>query len=235
MKLRYFSHSAFQITSNEGQRILIDPFLDNNPTCPVKSSDIDADFILLTHGHGDHIGDTISIAKRCNSLCICENELAGYLSSKGLRAHNMHIGGAHEFDFGKIKLTQALHSSVTPDNECHGSATGILIYIEDIIIFHMGDTGLFFDLKLIGDMNAVNYLMAPIGDNFTMGIDDAVKACEFVNPGMVIPMHYNTFPVIETDPGIFKAKVEQKGISCQIMDFGQEIILESYTGFKPGI
>jgi L-ascorbate metabolism protein UlaG (beta-lactamase superfamily) len=225
MKLRYFSHSGFQITTNDGQRILIDPFLDGNPTSPVNASQIEADFILITHGHGDHLGDTLDIATRCDCLCICENELGNYLASKGVRVHNMHIGGAHEFDFGKIKLTQALHGSTTPDNECHGSATGILVYIEDKIIYHMGDTGLFSDLKLIGEMNSVDILLAPIGDNFTMGIEDAVKACEFVNPKTVIPIHYNTFPVIETNPGIFKQKVEQKGIACQILAFGQEISL----------
>jgi len=225
MKLRYFSHSGFQITTNDGQRILIDPFLDGNPTAPVKASDIETDFILLTHGHGDHLGDTLEIAKRCNSLCVCENELANYLASKGLRVHNMHIGGAHEFDFGKIKLTQALHGSTTPDNECHGSATGILISIDDMIIYHMGDTGLFSDLKLIGEMNTVELMLVPIGDNFTMGIEDAVKASEFVRPKMVIPIHYNTFPIIETDPDIFKQKVEHQGISCKILAFGQEIIL----------
>ncbi|MCP3940790.1 MAG: metal-dependent hydrolase [Desulfobacteraceae bacterium] len=225
MKLRYFSHSAFQIITDSGQRILIDPFFDGNPTSPVKSSDMDADFILLTHGHGDHLGDALDIAKRCNCLCICENELANYISSKGVAVHNMHIGGAHEFDFGKIKLTQALHSSVTPDNECHGSATGILIHVEDKIIYHMGDTGLFSDLKLIGEMNRVDLLLAPIGDNFTMGIEDAVKACEFVNPDIVIPIHYNTFPVIQADPLNFKQKVENQGISCQVLDFGQQITL----------
>jgi L-ascorbate metabolism protein UlaG (beta-lactamase superfamily) len=223
MKLRYFSHSAFQVTTETGQRILIDPFLDGNPTSPVGAADVQADFILLTHGHGDHLGDTLAIAKRCNSLCICENELANYISSKGLAVHNMHIGGAHDFDFGRVKLTQALHGSTTADNECHGSATGLLLYIQDKIIYHMGDTGLFSDLKLIGQMNKIDVLLAPIGDNFTMGIDDAVKACEFVNPRMVIPIHYNTFPVIEVDPKNFKQKVEAKGVSCQVLEFGQEI------------
>ncbi len=225
MKLRYFSHSAFQITTDDGQRILIDPFLDGNPTSPVKAADVEADFILLTHGHGDHLGDTLSIATRCNSLCICENELANYIVSKGVRAHNMHIGGSHEFGFGRVKLTQALHGSTTPDSECHGSATGILLYIQNRIIYHMGDTGLFSDLKLIGEMNRVNLMLAPIGDNFTMGIEDAVKACEFVKPDMVIPIHYNTFPVIETDPALFKQKVEQQGGSCQVLAYGQEITL----------
>lgn len=226
MKLRYFSHSSFLITLDSGSRLLIDPFLDNNPTSPVKASDVEAEYILLTHGHGDHLGDTLEIAKRCNSLCICENELASYLAAKDLQAHNMHIGGSYPFDFGKIKLTQAWHTSVTPDNECVGAATGILISAENKTIYHMGDTGLFMDLKLIGQLNPVDYLLVPIGDNFTMGIDDAVMACSFVNPECAIPMHYNTFDVVNADPEVFKQKLADKGMDCLILEFGQEIILQ---------
>ena len=229
MKLRYFSHSSFLITLDSGVKLLIDPFLDDNPTSPVKSSDVEAEYILLTHGHGDHLGDTLKIAKRCNSLCICENELASYLAAKGLQAHNMHIGGAHSFDFGKIKLTQAWHTSVTPDKECVGAATGILIFIQDKIIYHMGDTGLFLDLKLIGELNSIDYLLVPIGDNFTMGIDDAVKACSFVKPKQAVPMHYNTFDIVNAEPLEFKNRLENnhetKGINCQVLEFGQEINL----------
>ena len=225
MKLRYFSHSAFQITTDQGHRILIDPFLDGNPTSPVTADEVEADFILLTHGHGDHLGDTLSIAKRCNALCICENELASYLGSKGINAHNMHIGGGFDFEFGRVKLTQALHSSTTPDNLCHGASTGLLIRINGTLIYHTGDTGLFSDLKLIGEMNDVHTMLVPIGDNFTMGIDDAVKACEFVNPGQAIPIHYNTFPVIEADPEEFCTKAGDKGIGCRVMAFGQEITI----------
>ena len=225
MKLKYFSHSSFLITLDSGSRLLIDPFLDGNPTSPVKASDVEAEYILLTHGHGDHLGDTLEIAKRCDSLCICENELASYLAGKGLQAHNMHIGGSYSFDFGKIKLTQAWHTSVTPDNECVCAATGIIIFVENNIIYHMGDTGLFLDLKLIGQLNPIDYLLVPIGDNFTMGIDDAVMACSFVNPKSAVPMHYNTFDVVNADPEVFKQKLEDKGLNCQVMEFGQEINL----------
>lgn len=225
MKLRYFSHSCFLITLDSNVRILIDPFLDGNPTCPVAAAEVRADYILITHGHGDHLGDAISIAKRCDALCICENELATYLASKGVKTHHMHIGGFGSFDFGKIKLVQALHSSVTPDKACIGAATGVLMFINDKVIYHMGDTGLFMDMRLIGELYSINCLLVPIGDNFTMGIDDAVAACTFVKPGCAIPMHYNTFDVIRADPLEFKTKVEQKGINCQVLDFGQEISL----------
>lgn len=225
MKLKYFSHSAFQITTEKQETILIDPFLNGNPTSPVTADEVSADFILLTHGHGDHMGDTVEIARRCNSLCIGENELASYLAGQGLNAHTMHIGGAYSFDFGRVKLTQALHSSVTPDKACHGAATGLLIWIEDILIYHMGDTGLFSDMKLIGERHKVDYLLVPIGDNFTMGTEDAVTACEFVRPNVAIPIHYNTFPVIAADPDLFRQKLEERGISCTVMAFGQEITL----------
>lgn len=226
MKLRFFSHASFLITLDNGERILFDPFLTGNPTCPVSASEVEAEYILLTHGHGDHLGDTLDIAKRCNSLCICENELASYLASKGLNAHNMHIGGSHAFNFGRVKLVQAWHTSVTPDNECTGAATGIIVSAENKNIYHMGDTGLFSDLKLIGELTPVDVLLVPIGDNFTMGIDDAVRACEFVRPKCTIPMHYNTFDVIQADPSEFKDKLEAKKIECRVLEFGQEIELD---------
>ncbi|MFA5903352.1 MAG: metal-dependent hydrolase [Desulfobacula sp.] len=224
MKLQYFSHSSFSVTLDNGIRILMDPFLNGNPTSPVAADQINADYIIISHGHGDHLGDTISIAERCNALCICENELANYLSSKGVRVHNMHIGGTRSFDFGKVKLTQALHTSVTPDKQCVGAATGFILFVQGKAIYHTGDTGLFLDMKLIGELYTIDYLLVPIGDNFTMGIDDAVRACTFIKPGCVIPMHYNTFDIIKADPFDFKQKVESHGLNCQVLEFGQEII-----------
>ncbi|MBU1098516.1 MAG: metal-dependent hydrolase [Bacteroidetes bacterium] len=225
MKLKYFSHSSFQITTNAGRVILIDPFLDGNPTSPVKSDEINADFIVLTHGHGDHLGDSFKIAKKKDAMFICVNELANYCISKGFKAHNMHIGGAYNFEFGRVKFTIAHHGSLTPDNQYTGEASGVLLSIDGKILYHTGDTGLFYDMKLIGEMNKVDYMLLPIGDNFTMGIDDAVKAVELTNPGLAIPMHYNTFPVIEADPNEFKEKVEKIGKACRIMSFGEEIEL----------
>ncbi len=225
MKLRYFSHSAFQLTTSNGIKILIDPFLDDNPTSTVKSKDVEADFIILSHAHGDHIGDTFKIAKRCNSKVIAVNELANYCKSKGADVHNMHIGGAFNFDFGRVKFTIAHHGSQTPDGQYGGEPAGILVTTDGITIYHTGDTSLFYDMKLIGEMNNIDYMLLPIGDNYTMGITDAVKAVELVNPNTVIPMHYNTFPVIKADPEEFKSIVEKSGKKCRILKFGEEIEL----------
>jgi L-ascorbate metabolism protein UlaG (beta-lactamase superfamily) len=223
MKLRYFSHSAFQITTDNGIKILIDPFLDDNPTSPVKSKDVHADYIILTHGHGDHLGDSFKIAKRCASTFICVNELADYCIEKGFKAHNMHIGGGFNFDFGRVKFTIAHHGSKTPDNQYVGEPAGVILSIEQKNIYHTGDTGLFYDMKLIGEMTPIDYLLLPIGDNFTMGITDAVKAAQFVCPKTVIPMHYNTFPIINADPQLFKKSAESNGITCKVLNFGEEI------------
>jgi len=225
MKLKYFSHSAFQLTTSFGKKILIDPFLSGNPTSPVKANEVETDYIILTHAHGDHIGDSFDTAKRCNSTFICVNELANYCISKGFKAHNMHIGGGHNFEFGKVKFTIAHHGSSTPDNQYAGEPAGVLISADDKTIYHTGDTGLFYDMKLIGELNSIDYMLLPIGDNFTMGIADAVKAVEFVSPKIAIPMHYNTFPVIEADPNKFKTLVDKKGFKARVLNFGEEIEL----------
>lgn len=226
MKLRYFSHSAFQVTTDSGTIILIDPFLDDNPNSPVKSKDVKPDYIILTHAHNDHLGDAMKIAKNNKLTFICVNELANYLISKGFQAHNMHIGGGHNFDFGRVKFTIAHHGSATPDGTYAGEPAGIILQADGKTLYHTGDTGLFLDMKLISELNGpIDYMLLPIGDNFTMGISDAVRAAEFVRPKVAIPIHYNTFPAIKADPEEFQQKAEAVGIKSRVLDYGEEIHL----------
>lgn len=211
MKLSYHGHSVVKLETDT-HTILIDPFISGNDACDLDASSVKADVILLTHGHNDHVGDTIEIAKRNDSLIVAPNELAGYLESKGLNTHPMHIGGAHQFDFGKVKFTQAFHGSAfTEDNGAMiytGMPAGVLLTVNGKTIYHVGDTGLFSDLKLIGEMNDIDVAFVPIGDNFTMGPEDALIAADWIKSDVVVPVHYNTFPVIEQDPDDFAQKVK---------------------------
>jgi L-ascorbate metabolism protein UlaG (beta-lactamase superfamily) len=222
MKLTYYGHSAF-LLQNGSTNILIDPFLDGNPLSPVRAEQVNAQYIIVTHGHGDHLGDAIPIAKRCNATIVAINELADYVASKGAKAHNMHIGGSHQFPFGRIKFTIAHHGSCAPDGTYTGNPSGVLITINGKTIYHTGDTGLFYDMKLIGEMNPVDVMLLPIGDNYTMGIDDAVKAVELTKPKFVIPMHYNTFPVIHADPNLFLQAIQAKGFRGTILQPGDSL------------
>ena len=219
-KLTFLSHSAWLIETNQ-HTIVIDPFLEGNPQATMKPADINADFIIVTHAHGDHFGDTIPMAQKSGGLIIANNEIANYCIDKGVNAHNMHIGGAREFPFGKVKLTPAWHGSAFPDGSYGGMPTGCLLMIEGKTIYHTGDTGLFMDMQLIGEMNSVDIFLVSIGDNFTMGIDDAVKAVEFVKPRLTIPMHYNTFDVIKADANEFEKKVKAKGFDVALIGVGE--------------
>ena len=219
LKVTYLGHSCFQLDDGN-YKLIIDPFITGNPQAPVTAADIDVNYIVLTHGHGDHLGDAIDIAKRCDATIITTNELANYVASQGAKAHNMHIGGGYNFPFGRIKFTIAHHGSAGPNNEYLGNPAGVVITMGGKKVYHAGDTGIFLDMKLIGEMDKIDIYMAPIGDNFTMGIDDAVKSVEFVNPELAVPMHYNTFPVIPADPEEFKKKVESIGRKAMIFPFG---------------
>ncbi len=222
LKITYLGHSSFQLDDGV-HKVLIDPFLSGNPAAGKDPAEMDAKFIVLTHAHGDHIGDGIEIAKKNDGLIIAVNELANYVSEKGAKAHNMHIGGGFNFDFGRVKFTIAHHGSSTDDGRYMGEPAGVVITIGGKKIYHTGDTGLFLDMKLIGERDKIDLMMAPIGDNFTMGINDAVKAVEFVNPGLAVPMHYDTFPVIKADPHEFKRKVESIGKKARVMEIGETI------------
>ncbi|MEP7145865.1 MAG: metal-dependent hydrolase [bacterium] len=224
MKIKYHGHSFVEINLN-GRIILIDPFIEGNNLCDIETKDAKCDYIILTHGHDDHFGDTIEIAKANDATVIAMVELSDYLYDKKIKSHAMNLGGAFQFPFGKIKLTQAHHSSSTPDGVYAGNPAGIIINSEGKTIYHAGDTALFYDMKLIGEMNKIDIAFLPIGDNFTMGVDDAVKAAEFLNADTIIPIHYNTFEVIKADANDFKRKIESIGKKCIVMKAGGEISL----------
>lgn len=222
LKITYFGHSAFKLDDGNN-RIVIDPFLSDSPVSPVKAGDIKVSHVIVTHAHGDHLGEALKIAKQNDAVIIAVFELANYCASKGVKSHPMHIGGGFNFPFGRIKFTIAHHGSSTHDGQYMGSPAGVIVSMGGKNVYHCGDTGLFYDMKLIGELTPIDAMLVPIGDNFTMGIDDAVKAVEFANPRVAVPIHYNTFEVIKADPSIFADKLSKIGKNCIIMNIGETI------------
>ncbi len=227
MKVTYHGHSVIKVETN-GKTILFDPFITGNGLTDLKVEDVKPDVIILTHGHNDHVGDTVEIAKKHDCLVVSVFELATILSWQGVeKTHGMSIGGAKEFDFGTVKFTPAFHGSgfETEDKQmiyC-GQPAGVLFTAEGKTIYHAGDTALFSDMKLIGERHPIDVAFVPIGDNFTMGPDDAAAAVEFLNPRVAVPIHYNTFPPIQQDPHHFisllpdnKGKVLSAGESIEL-------------------
>ncbi len=225
MKVTYHGHSVVGIETKD-TKILIDPFITGNGVCDLVADEVHVDVILLTHGHGDHVGDTVDLAKRNDALVVAPFELATFLGWKGVNTHPMHIGGSHQFDFGKVKLTQAFHGSAYEDEETKtlvytGMPAGIIFTAEGKTVYHAGDTGLFSDMKLIGE-HGIDLAFLPIGDNFTMGPDDAVTAAKWIKAKTTVPIHYNTFPLIEQDADEFVKRLEGDG---EIMHAGDSLEL----------
>ncbi|MCQ6266568.1 metal-dependent hydrolase [Fictibacillus sp. WQ 8-8] len=214
MKLTFHGQSAVEIQT-EKHSIWIDPFIKGNDTAVVDIEDVKPDVILLTHGHNDHAGDAEEIARKNNSLIVAPFELAEYFGTKGLNVHPMHIGGGHQFEWGHVKWTQAFHGSSFTEEDgtvvYTGMPAGILFTAEGKTIYHAGDTALFSDMKLIGERNNVDVAFLPIGDNFTMGPEDAATAAEWVNAKLTVPIHYNTFPLIEQDADQFVSSLKVEG------------------------
>jgi L-ascorbate metabolism protein UlaG (beta-lactamase superfamily) len=206
-KYTWYGH-ATQGIETSGYKILIDPFFSGNPAASIPADKAQADFILVSHGHGDHVGDTVAIAKRTHAKVISNFEIASWLEKHGVEAHGQHIGGGCKHPFGYLKLTQAMHGSALPDGSNGGNPAGFLLTTAgDQKIYMACDTGLFGDMRLIGD-EGIDLATIPIGDNFTMGPDDALRAVKLLAPRHVIPVHYNTWELIHQDADAWAKRVE---------------------------
>ena len=220
MDVRFLGHAAFSLTDGD-TAVVIDPFLTGNPKAAVNADDVSATTILLTHGHSDHIGDTVAIAKRTGAPVVAIVELAGELGDDGVEVRDPNLGGTVKFDWGWVKLVPAWHTSTTPKGTVNTPA-GLLISFKDTIVYHLGDTCLFSDLQLVGKRNPIDVALMCIGGHYTMDRVDAVEAASLVGAKTVIPCHYNTFPPIETDAQAFKSDVEAAtGSSVVILEPGE--------------
>jgi L-ascorbate metabolism protein UlaG (beta-lactamase superfamily) len=220
--IRFLGQSCFEIKAG-GTTVLTDPFLTGNPKAAAQADEMEPDVILLTHGHGDHLGDTVDIAKRTNATVVAIVELAAEIGGNGVEnVVDPNLGGTVTFDWGWVKLVPAWHTAVTPSGTPHMPA-GLLIHIGDRTIYHLGDTCLFSDMQLIARRgDRIDLALVPIGGHYTMDRYDAVTAVELINPSQVIPCHYDTFPPIEADAQAFKQDVQQAGFSeVVVLDPGQ--------------
>jgi L-ascorbate metabolism protein UlaG (beta-lactamase superfamily) len=206
MEVRFLGHAAFELADGDAT-VLIDPFLTGNPKAAISAEDAAATTILLTHGHGDHIGDTVAIAKRTGAPAVAIVEIANELGEEGIDVRDPNMGGTVKFDWGWVKLVPAWHTSTTPKGTANVPA-GLLINFKDTVIYHLGDTALFSDLQLVGKHHPIDIALMCIGGHYTMDRIDAVDAADLVGAKTVIPCHYNTFPPIETDAEAFKSDVE---------------------------
>jgi L-ascorbate metabolism protein UlaG (beta-lactamase superfamily) len=225
IKITWYGHAALGLETG-GYHILVDPFLSGNPTASVKADAVSADYILITHGHNDHVGDTVSIAKRTGATVISNFEICNWLDGKCVKTHGQHLGGGYHHPFGYLKLTLALHGSAMPDGSYGGNPAGFLLTTkEEKKIYISGDTGLFGDMRLIGE-EGLDLAIIPIGDNFTMGPDDALRAVKLLKPRLVVPIHFNTFDLITQDARAWAARVqEQTETQVSILKPGESLTL----------
>lgn len=203
-KLKFYGHACFTL-QNEKTTLLFDPYLTGNPFNIATKDEVNANYILLSHAHFDHLGDSVEIAKRCDATIISTAEVCHLVGKDGCHTHAMHIGGKKSFPFGSVRVTLAFHGSGVPG----GHACGFVVNFAGTNIYFAGDTGIFGDMELIGKLEKLDYALLPIGNNFTMGIEDAAIAADMLKATTVIPIHYNTWPLIAQKPEEFKQLVEK--------------------------
>lgn len=220
-ELKFLGHACFLLREGKSA-VVFDPFLTGNPVAAATADQIDCQYILVSHGHEDHLGDAVSIAKRTGATIIATAEIARSCGEKGAQTHAMHLGGKHNFDFGYVRITPAFHGAGIPG----GHACGFIVNFFGKTIYHTGDTALFSDMALLGRLESIDAALLPIGDNYTMGPGDAAEAANMLQPRQVIPMHYNTWPIIEQSPESFKKDVEARfHIPVHIMKPGDTFTL----------
>lgn len=226
IQLTWYGHAALGLKIG-GHSVLVDPFFSGNPAASTGPDQVKADFILISHGHGDHVGDTVAIAKRTGALAISNFEIATWLEAKGVKAHGQHLGGGYHHPFGYLKFTNALHGSALPDGSYGGNPCGFLLTAPDgRKIYLAQDTGLFGDMRLIGE-EGIDLAVLPIGDNYTMGPDDALRAVKLIQPKHVIPIHYDTFDLIAQDETAWASRVRAETQSeVYVLQPGQTYTLE---------
>jgi L-ascorbate metabolism protein UlaG (beta-lactamase superfamily) len=220
MRLTYAGHSTF-LLETAGARIVLDPFFDENPASPFKVADVACDYIIISHGHSDHCCDALALAQRTGATIIANHEIAEYFAHCGAKTHGLNPGGGHDFPFGRVALTPAIHSSSfdfigAPPHPYAGVACGILLRAGERTLYHAGDTALFSDMRLIGDAG-LDAALLPIGDNYTMGPDDALRALPLLRPRLTVPMHYNTWPPIAQDAAGFARRALEHGHDVRVL------------------
>lgn len=220
-KFTWLGHATWKIETKGGV-IILDPFFDDNPSAPMKAADVKADFLLISHGHFDHVADAASIAKRCGATVVANYEIATWLGKQGVeKTIGMNLGGAASLPFGKAKLVPAWHSSTLPDGSGGGNPGGFVLELHDGKAYFACDTALFSDMKLIGDMG-IDLFVCPIGDLYTMGPDDALRAVQFVQPKKAAPSHYNTWPPIAQDAKAWAERVAREtGVKVIVRGVGE--------------